>query len=107
MAQKVNIILIDDIDGSDADETVRFGLDGASYEIDLTKKHADDLRSALAPYVGHARKSGGGRRSGRPSSNAGGPSASEIRTWARENGLDVPERGRVSADVREAYAAAH
>ena len=62
MAQRVNIVLVDDIDGSDATETVAFGLDGTSYEIDLNEKHAAKLRDALASYVGHARKVGGGRR---------------------------------------------
>ena len=110
MAQKVNIVLVDDIDGSDADETVQFGIDGASYEIDLTGKHAAQLRDALALYIGHGRKVGG-RRSrparGGQRGGADGVSASEVRQWARENGWNVPERGRVSAEVRQAYAAAH
>ncbi len=110
MAQKVSIILIDDIDGSDADETVRFALDGTSYEIDLNAQHAQELRDALALYIGHARKAGsGGRRSGggRPRASSGGPSAADIRAWGRENGYDVPERGRIPAELREAYEAAH
>ena len=109
MAQKVNIVLVDDLDGSEASESVSFGLDGTSYEIDLNDQNAARLRDALAEFVGHARKVGsasrrGGRRSAAPS---GGPSAKEIRDWARSNGHDVPDRGRVSAEVREAYAAAH
>ena len=107
MAQKVNIVLVDDIDGNDADETVSFALDGKEYEIDLNSANAQKLRDALAPYVGHARRANGrsgGRRRARTESGA---SAAEIREWARENGWDVPERGRVSAEVREAYAAAH
>jgi hypothetical protein len=116
MAQKVNIVLVDDIDGGDAGETVSFALDGVDYEIDLSDKHAADLREAVALYIGHARRTGGRRRSGRRSSgsasggsasSANGASAAEIRAWARENGWDVPERGRVSAEVREAYAAAN
>lgn len=109
MAQKVSIILIDDIDGSDADETVRFALDGTSYEIDLNAQHAQELRDALALYIGHARKAGsGGRRSGgRSRASSGGPSAADIRAWGRENGYDVPERGRIPAELREAYEAAH
>jgi hypothetical protein len=108
MAQKVNIVLVDDIDGSEATETVSFGLDGTSYEIDLNDKNAASLRDALAGYVGHARKVGAASRRGRKaSSSAGGPSAKEIREWARANGHDVPERGRVSAEVRQAYDAAH
>lgn len=118
MAQRVNIVLVDDIDGSDATQTVAFGLDGASYEIDLNDDNAAALREALAPYVGHGRKVGRGgggggakRGSGRAAaaaaSSASGASAKEIREWARENGHAVPERGRVPADVREAYDAAH
>ena len=109
MAQKVNIVLVDDIDGSEASETVSFGLDGASYEIDLNDKNAAALRDALATYVGHGRKVGTGARRGRRAggASAGGPSAKEIREWARANGYDVPDRGRVSAEVRQAYDAAH
>jgi hypothetical protein len=110
MAQKVNIVLVDDIDQTDADETVTFGLDGKEYAIDLNTKNARSLRDALAPYVAHARPVSGraGRRSAAKSTAAaGGPAPSEIRAWARSNGFDVPERGRVSAEVREAYAAAH
>jgi len=112
MAQKVNIVLVDDIDGSEATETVSFGLDGTSYEIDLNDTNAAALRDALAAYVGHARKVGSARRGRRTSAAAaaaaaGGPSAREIRDWARSNGYDVPDRGRVSAEVREAFDAAH
>ncbi len=106
MAQKVNIVLVDDIDGSEATETVTFGLDGTSYEIDLNDKNASKLRDALGGYVGHARKVGGARR-GRRAAATGGPSPKEIREWARSQGMDVPDRGRVSADVRSAYEAAH
>jgi hypothetical protein len=106
MAQKVHIVLVDDIDQSEAEETVNFGLDGKNYAIDLNAEHAAKLREALAPYVAHARPaSGRGRRSAGKAT--GGPAPAEIRAWARENGFDVPDRGRVSAEVREAYAAAH
>jgi hypothetical protein len=107
MAQKVNIVLVDDIDGSDASETVSFGLDGTSYEIDLNDKNAAALRDALSAYVGHARKvtaSRGGRR--RSSATTSGPSARELRDWARSNGYQVSDRGRVPAEVREAFEAA-
>lgn len=107
MAQKVNIILVDDIDGGDADETVSFALDGKDYEIDLTEKNAQKLRDALAPYVAHARKAAGRGRRGRSGAASGGPSPADIRAWARDNGMDVPERGRVSEEIRQAYAAAH
>lgn len=107
MAQRVHVVLVDDIDGSDAGETVTFGLDGSTYEIDLNEKNATALRDALAPYVGHARRSGSARRSKKAAAAGSGPSAAEVREWARGNGLDVPDRGRVSADVRQAYDAAH
>jgi hypothetical protein len=107
MAQKVNIVLVDDIDQSEADETVSFGLDGKNFVIDLNSKHAAALRDALAPYIGHARpdssrRSGGARKAARSSSSAG-----DIREWAKANGFDVSERGRISSEVREAYGAAH
>ena len=112
MAQRVNVVLVDDIDGNDASETVTFALDGVDYEIDLSDQHASDLREALALYIGHGRRTGGRRRSGRrssasPATTGEGASAADIRAWARENGYEVPERGRVSAEVREAYAAAN
>ena len=103
MAQRVNIVLVDDIDGSDATETVAFGLDGTSYEIDLNEKHAAKLRDALGGYVGHARKVGGRRTRSAANASANGASAKEIRDWARSNGFKVPDRGRIPADVREAF----
>lgn len=111
MAQKVSIILIDDIDGNEAQETVTFGLDGVSYEIDLTTENAEKLRDALAPWVGHARKvaRGGGRRRGAGAGTASGagPTAAEMREWGRANGFEVSDRGRVPADLRAAYEKAH
>jgi hypothetical protein len=109
MAQKVNIILVDDIDGSEATETVTFGLDGTSYEIDLNDANAAALREAISPYVGHARKVGraSGRRTAKAASASGGTPAKEIRDWARSNGYDVPDRGRIPAEVREAFEAAN
>jgi hypothetical protein len=111
MAQRVNVVLVDDIDNSDAAETVSFAIDGVDYEIDLSEEHAAELREAISLYTGHARRIGGRRKSTRRAagtSNGGGDaSAADIRAWARENGWEVPERGRVSAEVREAFAAAH
>jgi hypothetical protein len=108
LAQKVNIVLVDDVDGSEATETVSFGLDGTSYEIDLNDKNAAKLRDAMSGFVGHARRVGSASRRGRRSAAAaGGPSPREIREWARSQGMDVPDRGRVSADVRAAYEKAH
>ena len=89
MAQRVNVVLADDIDGNDASETVSFALDCVDYEIDLSDQHASDLREALALYIGHGRRTGGRRRSGRKSSASaataadGGPSAAALR-WIVE-----------------------
>ena len=105
MAQRVQIILEDDYDGGTAEETVSFALDGAEYEIDLSSKNATGLREALAPWVARARKTGGRRK--RAAKAAGSSSTSDIRAWALSQGLDVSSRGRVSADVRDAYEKAH
>lgn len=107
MAQKVNIILVDDLDQSEASETVSFGLDGASYAIDLSAANASALREALAPYVAAGRKEGGSRRGGRKAASSGGPNPREVRDWARSNGYEVSDRGRVPADVIAAFEAAH
>ncbi|MCU0266492.1 MAG: Lsr2 family protein [Actinomycetia bacterium] len=108
MAQKVQVVLVDDIDGGAAQETVAFALDGVSYEIDLSAPNAATLREAFAPYVGAARKAGArtSRRAGARRAAAGSRSA-EIRAWAKEQGLKVSERGRISADVVAKYDAAH
>lgn len=105
MAQRVQIILEDDYDGGAADETVTFALDGAEYEIDLSSANAEKLRNELAGWIGHARKTGGRRR--RTSKPAEASSTSEIRAWALANGHDVSSRGRVSAEVREAFERAN
>jgi nucleoid-associated protein Lsr2 len=105
MAQRVQIILEDDYDGGTANETVSFALDGAEYEIDLSSKNATGLRDTLAPWVAHARKIGGRRK--RAAKATGSASTSDIRAWAIANGHEVSSRGRVSADVREAYEKAH
>lgn len=108
MAQKVKVLLIDDLDGSDAEETISFAVDGVSYEIDLNASNAADLREAFARWTGHARKAGGRRTTSRRSSSASsGGDTGAIREWARSNGYKVSDRGRVSAEIREAYAAAH
>jgi hypothetical protein len=112
MAQKITTLFIDDIDGGEAEGTVRFALDGTEYEIDLNTKHNEDLRKSLEKYVTHARKVGGAvRRSGRTASRASrGTNAAlnttEIRNWARENGYDIKDRGRVPADLVAKYQAA-
>jgi hypothetical protein len=108
MAQRVQVILEDDYDGTPADETVLFGLDGAEYEVDLSSENAQGLRDALAPWVAVARKTGGRRKrvSGTAKSPAGS-STSDIRAWAQANGYEVSSRGRVSAEIREAYEKAN
>ena len=107
MAQKVNIILVDDLDGSDAEETITFGLDGTTYEIDLNAANARALREALSGYVGHARKMSAGRRGSGRRTSTGSSNTKSVREWAKANGHDVSERGRISADVQQAYDAAH
>lgn len=109
MAQKVQVLLVDDIDGGEAEETVSFALDGVSYEIDVSTENAGALRETLAPWIGHARKVGGrstGRRSA-ASRNGSRASLADVRTWARENGYEVSDRGRVAAEILEAYDNAH
>ena len=106
MAQRVTVELEDDIDGGPADETLRFGLDGMEYEIDLSKRNASTFRRQLAPYIDHARKAGRGqrRRPGRtPSSRE---RSGDIRAWAKDQGIPVSERGRIPASVVEQYQAA-
>jgi hypothetical protein len=112
VAQKIQTLFIDDIDGGAAEGTVRFALDGTDYEIDLNAKHTEELRSALGKYVTHARKVGGsarrvGRTAGRASRGAGSSlNTTEIRNWAREQGYDIKDRGRVPADLVAKYQAA-
>ncbi len=111
MAQKIQIILEDDLDGSVGDETVRFGLDGVDYEIDLSTANAAAIREALAKYVDAGRRvRAAAGKTARRSGGAVSASREEsrrIREWALANGYDVSTRGRVSAKIREAYAAAH
>ncbi|CAI9411488.1 histone-like nucleoid-structuring protein Lsr2 [Aestuariimicrobium sp. T2.26MG-19.2B] len=106
MAQRVNVVLEDDIDGTPADVTVSFAFDGTAYEIDLSEANAAQLREVVAPWVAHARKAArpAGRRRG-PRQGTG--STNEIREWARAQGMNVSERGRVPAAIREAFSAAH
>jgi hypothetical protein len=110
MAQKVNIVLVDDLDGTEATETVTFGIDGTTYEIDLNDANAAALREAMSGYVGHARKVSGASRRGRKASSGSSSSSSntkDVREWAKAQGMEVSERGRISADVQQAYDAAH
>lgn len=111
MAQRTQVLLIDDLDGGTADETVAFGLDGSVYEIDLSEKNATRLRESLADYVAHSRKASlirtNARRRAAGSRISSGPDTADVRSWARSNGYAVNERGRISSEVMEAYRAAH
>jgi hypothetical protein len=111
VAQKVTVQLVDDVDGTEAESTVEFGLDGVHYAIDLSADNATALREALGSYVDHAHRVGGRKRSGgkRGKAVAAAPSTSDrernqaIREWAREQGMQVSDRGRIPSDVVEAY----
>ncbi|MFG2893786.1 Lsr2 family protein [Streptomyces sp. Pv4-95] len=110
MAQKVQVLLVDDLDGGEADETVTFSLDGKSYEIDLTTANAAKLRESLADFVKAGRRTGGRASSGRGKARAaagGTQDTAKVRAWAKENGYNVNDRGRVPADIREAYEKAN
>lgn len=106
MAQKVLVSLVDDLDGSEADETVEFGLDGVTYQIDLSADNAEELRDALAQYIEHARRAGGRKRTSR--SGGAAPTVDReqnqaIRAWARKNGYQVSDRGRIPTDIVDAF----
>jgi hypothetical protein len=106
VAQKVQTLYIDDIDdidGSEAAGTVRFGLDGADYEIDLSAEHTKQLQTALRTYIDHARKVGG---TSKRASRGRRIDTTAVRTWAREQGIAIKDRGRVPADVVAKYEAA-
>ena len=100
MAQKVQTLLIDDIDGGAAEGTVRFGLDGTSYEIDLSVAHQAELRGALARFIAAGRKAPG---AGPRRAAGGGASAPEVRAWARSQGIEVKDRGRIPAGIVARY----
>jgi Lsr2 len=116
VAQKTTVTLVDDLDGSTADETVGFGIDGTVYEIDLTTTHADALRDALADYVANARRQGRvprGTVGNRPARTENGSApvdreqSKAVRDWARQHGYTVSDRGRIPNDITEAYHRAH
>jgi hypothetical protein len=109
VASRTIIEVMDDLDGSKADETIHFALEGTEFEIDLSKAHAEGLRGALDPYMQAGRKTGtrrdGRRRSGSAARDHDQTAA--IREWAKTHGLKVSDRGRISAEVQDAYNAAH
>ncbi len=107
MAQRVQVLLIDDIDGGEAAGTVRFGLDGTEYEIDLSAAHSDELRRALGQFLAHARRAGGTARSAaRSRRGSAAVDTVKVREWAKGQGIEVKDRGRVRADVLEQYKTA-
>jgi hypothetical protein len=96
------VSLVDDLDGGPADETVRFGINGSQYEIDLSEKNANKLRQRMAPFVDHARQAGSRARRLRRTAASRRRSA-DIRAWARDQGIELSERGRLPAGVTEQY----
>ncbi|MBO0819053.1 MAG: Lsr2 family protein [Actinobacteria bacterium] len=106
MAQRVTVALEDDLDGGQADETVRFAFGGTDYEIDLSKKNAAAFRKKLAPFVEHARKAGRAQPRRASRTAASRQRSSDIRAWAKDQGIAVSERGRIPANVVEQYQAA-
>lgn len=107
MATRIAIVLEDDLDGGPADQTLEFGLGGTDYKIDLSATNAARFRQQLAPFLEHARKAGRGqrRRPGRPASAR--ERSSQIRAWAKDQGIAVSDRGRIPAGIAEQYDAAH
>lgn len=113
MARRIVHQLVDDIDGTLLEvgdgETVHFSLNGTAYEIDLTNAHAEELRAALEPYIqaGRRASAGGGRPTAPRRRAARNSDVGEIREWAKKNGFKVSERGRIPADIMDAYRAAN
>jgi nucleoid-associated protein Lsr2 len=106
MAQKIAVTLEDDLDGGPADETLRFEFGGTEFEIDLNKKNARTFRKQLAPFIEHARRAGRGQRRQRGRTQSSRRRSSEIRMWAKGEGIAVSERGRIPASVVEQYETA-
>ena len=109
MAQKIQTLFIDDLDGSAAEGTVRFGLDGTEYEIDLNEEHTKELREVLARYVGAGRRASGAARQPTRTGRrvpAGGLNTTEVREWAKAQGIEVKDRGRVPAELVVKFKAA-
>jgi hypothetical protein len=108
MAQQQTVTFIDDLDGKpitdNDDPTVRFALDGKEYQIDLNDKNQEKLRKALSPFIEKAQRVG---RNGRAGKRTQVSNAAHIRAWAKDNGFDVPDRGRIPADVKDAYEQAN
>ena len=113
MAQRVHVEMVDDLDGSEASQTVPFSLDGVTYEIDLSEENASALRDELGRYVAAARRIGGRKvrlatgqsLSGAPSSGTDRERNRQIREWAQANGYEVAERGRLSSEIIAGFEA--
>src|SRR3954454_22821254 len=114
MAQRTVVSLVDDLDGTEANETVEYALDGVTYDIDLNEANAKQLREVFAPYISAARRTGGRRSPGRPRSSSASSSGTgvatrgrealkQIREWAKSNGWTVSDRGRLPNNVIEAF----
>jgi len=113
MAQKVQTLYVDDLDGSVADGTVRFGLDGAEYEIDLNAKHTRELRDVLARYMAAGRRVRASTSTSTSQSSRSGRKAqpnalntTEVREWAKGQGIEVKDRGRIPAELVVKFKAA-
>jgi hypothetical protein len=107
VASRVITLITDDLDGTEAQETVTFALDGTEFEVDLNDAHAKELRVALEPYMKAGRKTGSKGRRRRSSASTDGDQIKAMRSWAKAHNLKVSDRGRVSAEIREAYSKAH
>ena len=107
MAQKTVVELVDDLDGGEAHETVEFSIDGVDFVIDLSNENATMLRERLAEFVGHARKVSGRRGRGKAAVGSAGVDTQAVREWARSQGENVAERGRLSRDLVARFQEAH
>lgn len=112
MARRTMLVLEDDLDATPAQHQVTFTFEGVAYEIDLNEEHYAELQESMAPWISHARRVSGRRSTSKRATSgsnggSGSPSATEIREWARAEGMEVSERGRVPANVRTAYEEAH
>lgn len=107
MATKTKVVIVDDLDGSAADETVEYGLDGVTYQIDLCQQNAIKFRDMMQEWIDHSRRTGGRRTVGTKSKIRHSSKSSRIRQWARQQGLSISERGRIPAEVLAQYAEEH
>jgi hypothetical protein len=109
MVQRTQTLIFDDLDDTEADETLVFAIDGVTYEIDLTAEHAAELRQGLDPWIKAGRRRRGARppmKTARSSKGGADGETAKVRAWAREQGLEVSDRGRIPVEIREAYKAA-